>query len=470
MLRTLYSLGWLLAIPLALIYLLYRSIRQPAYRRHWLERFGFSQHAAAGRRPIWIHAVSVGETAAAVPLVRKLAERYPGVRLLLTHTTPTGREAGKALLHDLAPRLHQCYLPYDVPSFVARFLAAQQPLCGLVMETEVWPNLMHAAAARGVPTAAVNARLSEKSLSRGLEYRGLIRPAVEAFDIIVAQSAGDSQRLAQLARPADAVAGNLKFDQPVAGDAREVGRQWRRRLGARPVVLAASTRDGEEALLLESWRKCALGGGRRVPGSGAQDGGEDGTQDDEPPPLLIVVPRHPNRFETVAALIAAALPRERLLRRRALDQAVTDTGTGTGSGTGSGLGGCGVLLGDSMGEMQRWYACADVVIMGGSLLPFGSQNLIEANALGCPVVLGPSVFNFEQAAAESIAAGAAVQVTDSDAAVATALRIAADPLRRDTMSAAALGFAQAHRGATERTLAALAPMLQACLGPAPPAQ
>ena len=422
----------MLLVPLALLYLLYRSIRQPQYRRHWGERFGFCEPAASGGRPIWIHAVSVGETAAAAPLVRQLAARYPQAPVLLTHATPTGRATGQDLFRELGPRLRQCYLPYDLPFCVGRFLDVQRPLFGLVMETEVWPNLMHASRRRGVPMAVVNARLSEKSLARGLKYRSLIAPAVAAFDAIVAQSAADSARMARIARPADAIAGNLKFDQPVSDTARLRGVQWRRRFGARAVVVAASTRDGEEALLLQSWRRFRDGADGRA----------------LPTPLLVIVPRHPNRFNEVASLLASGAPGYRLLRRAALDQPDAD------------VAGCDVLLGDSMGEMQSWYAGADVAIMGGSLLPFGAQNLIEANALGCPVVLGPSVFNFEQAARESIAAGASVQVTDSDAAVAAALRIANDPALRATMSQAAQSFAQAHRGATERTLAALAPMLE----------
>lgn len=423
MLRSLYSLGWILAVPLALAYLLYRSLRQPAYRLHWKERFGYGEGAPPGRRQLWIHAVSVGETVAAASLIRRLAARDPDALLLLTHATPTGRATGSDLFRDLGPRLRQCYLPYDLPFAVNRFLGRQRPTCGLIMETEVWPNLMHAARARAVPMAVVNARLSEKSLARGLRYRRLIAPAIQAFDLIVAQSAADSARMSRLARPADAVAGNLKFDQAVSETARETGATWHSRLAPRRVIVAASTRDGEEALILQNW-------GRPVDA------------------LLVIVPRHPNRFETVAALIAGARPGRPIVRRSALDQPRVDLEDGD------------ILLGDSMGEMQSWYACADVVIMGGSLLPFGSHNLIEANALGCPVVLGPSVFNFEQAAAESIAAGAAVQVGDTAAALRAAADIAHDPARRSRMSVAALSFAQAHRGATERTLAALEPLLQ----------
>jgi 3-deoxy-D-manno-octulosonic-acid transferase len=428
-LRGLYSLAWIVASPLALLYLLYRSIRQPAYRRHWGERFGFFAAPPAGTLQVWVHAVSVGETAAAAPLIRRLASEHPQAMLLLTHATPTGRETGSRLFRDLGPRLRQSYLPYDLPFCVGRFLAAQRPVCGLVMETEVWPNLMQAARQRAIPMAAINARLSERSLARGLRYRSLIAPAIAAFDLIAAQTAADSNRIARLARPADAVTGNLKFDQNVSAAARLTGQGWRARLGPRAVILAASTRDGEEALLLRSWRN----------------------HPDARAALLIVVPRHPNRFETVAALIADAMPDRRLLRRAALDRTDLDPAAAE------------LLLGDSMGEMQSWYACADVTIMGGSLLPFGSQNLIEANALGCPVVLGPSVFNFEEAAAAAIAAGAAAPVADSDAAVQTALAIALDPSRRAAMSQAALDFAQAHRGATERTLQALQPLLARAL-------
>jgi len=431
LLRHAYSAGWVLAVPLALLYLLKRSLRQPEYRLHWAERFGFCDPPPNGGQPIWIHAVSVGETAAAAPLIRELAARYPGAPVLLTHATPTGRATGRDLFRELGPRLSQCYLPYDLPFCVGHFLDVQRPLFGLVMETEVWPNLMHAASRRGVPMAVVNARLSEKSLARGLNYRSLIAPAVAAFDVIIAQSTADSARMAQLARPADAIVGNLKFDQSVSETARARGAQWRLRFGPRAVVVAASTRDGEEAILLQSWRRLR----------------EAAIESRRALPLLLVVPRHPNRFDEVASLIGQAAPDYRLLRRAALDQPAAD------------IAGCDVLLGDSMGEMQSWYAAADVAIMGGSLLPYGSQNLIEANGLGCPVVLGPSVFNFEQAAQESIAAGASVQVADADAAVAAALRIAHDGAVRAAMSQAAERFAQAHRGATARTLAALAPLL-----------
>ena len=270
MLRILYSVAWVLSVPLLLVYLLYRSLRQREYLHHWPERFGFADPPPPGRPTLWIHAVSVGETAAAAPLVRRLAARFPDTSFLLTHATPTGRATGKALFADLGPRLRQSYLPYDLASGVDRFLRRQRPLCGLIMETEVWPNLMHAAAAHGVPMAAINARLSEKSLARGLKYRPLIAPAIEAFELIVAQSNADSARMAQLARPADAVAGNLKFDQAVSAAARQAGEAWRGRLAPHRLIVAASTRDGEEALILQAWRNRA--GGSAIGSEGGSAG------------------------------------------------------------------------------------------------------------------------------------------------------------------------------------------------------
>ena len=219
------------------------------------------------------------------------------------------------------------------------------------------------------------------------------------------------------------------------------GRGWRKRFGDRLVILAASTREGEEALVLESWKHVMQHRDPRLGGIG-----------DSLPPMLIIVPRHPNRFEAVARLITRHMG-EAPMQRKALDDPNTDFSH------------CNVLLGDSMGEMQAWYAAADVTVMGGSLLPFGSQNLIEANAAGCPVVLGPSVYNFQQAAEASILFSASIQVSDPREAIPVALELAADTARRGAMSEAGAAFAQAHRGSLERTLEAIGPLMESALGP-----
>jgi 3-deoxy-D-manno-octulosonic-acid transferase len=435
--RVLYSIGWLLATPLVIAYLLWRSRRQPEYRSRWAERFGIHPRRADDAALIWIHAVSVGETRAAQPLVHALAAAYPHARILVTAMTPTGRATARELYaKPLGTRFAQAYLPYDYAGAPRRFLRAWRPSIGLLMETELWPNLMAAAQREGVPVALVNARLSARSLARGERNRALLGPAARRLAAVLAQTHSDAERIARLGREADAVTGNLKFDNAPNEALLALGRGWRARIG-RPVLVAASTRDGEEALLWEAWRRAAAGEPRGVPGSPAR-------------PLLAIVPRHPQRFDEVARDAAAAgLP---IARRAALDDPDFDWSRVE------------LLLGDSMGEMDAWYALAGCAVIGGSLKPFGSQNLIEACAVGCPVVVGPSTFNFAEAAEQAIAAGAATRVTDADAAIAEGLRLLDDPAAARAMGAAGAGFAATHRGATRRTLDALRPLLAACLG------
>ncbi|MGD9943859.1 MAG: lipid IV(A) 3-deoxy-D-manno-octulosonic acid transferase [Burkholderiaceae bacterium] len=431
MARWFYSIGWLLATPLALVYLMWRSRRQPGYRQHLGERFGLFRRRRDDRPLLWLHAVSVGETRAAQPLLRALLERYPRHELLLTHMTPTGRETGAELF--AGPRVHQAYLPYDQPWALRRFLRAWRPAIGIVMETELWPNLVAVARAERVPLAFVNVRLSPRSLRKGLRWSSLIRPAVAGVDLVLAQTRADAQRLAALGRDDAQVVGNMKFDVTPAPALEALGHRWRlvwlsgRGAGGLPraCVLAASTRDGEEAPLLDAW----------VRQLGRQSGGA---------PLLIVVPRHPQRFDEVAELIARH--GLRYVRRSALDVELPAD--------------CDVVLGDSMGEMAAYYAAADVAILGGSLLPFGGQNLIEACAASVPVIMGPHTYNFAEAAAQAIDADAAQRVVDAEQAVSAALALAMDVERRQSMGERAADFAERHRGATARTVEALAPLIE----------
>lgn len=429
--RRLYTLAWWLALPLVAAYLLWRSVRQPAYRHDWAERFlGRGPAPAGGAGPvIWIHAVSVGETRAAEPLIEALARAHPAARFVLTHMTPTGRAVGEGVARALPGRLVQRYLPYELPFALRRFLRETRPAIGVVMETEVWPNLLYTARVAGVPLALVNARLSEKSLARALRLGALMREAARSFACVLAQSEDDRQRLARLYDGPIEVVGNLKFDLAPAPDLLAQGRAQRAAAGAAPVWLWASTREGEEALLLKALRTHLA--------RPAADG--DAAR-------VVLVPRHPQRFDEVAALVEA---HGFAVARRSRGATVADAGAGT------------IVLGDSMGEMPLYYAAADVALIGGSLLPFGAQNLIEACACGCPVVLGPSTFNFAQAARDALSAGAAVQVADADAAVAALARIGADRGRCDAMRRAALAFAGAHRGATARTVQRLSGLLQA---------
>jgi 3-deoxy-D-manno-octulosonic-acid transferase len=424
--RTAYRLLWWFGLPLVAVYLLWRSRRQPEYRRHWAERFlGRGPAFADGGEVLWLHAVSVGETRAVAPLIEALARARPHARFVLTHMTPTGRAAGAALAQALPGRLIQRYLPYELGFAQRRFLREVRPQLGVLLETELWPNLLFTAQAAGVPMALANARLSEKSLARAARAPALLRAAAATLAAVAAQTDADARRIASIYRGPLAVVGNLKFDLSPDPAQVQQGRALRATAGAHPVCLFASTREGEEALLLEKRGQTPFS---VTPSADKEKKGSD--------PFFLVVPRHPQRFDEVARL--AQGQGWRVVRR----SAGADFG---------GLDGATLFLGDSMGEMAVYYAAADVAFVGGSLLPFGAQNLIEACAIGTPVVLGPSTYNFAQAARDAIAAGAAVQVQTAAEVRAVLAAIATNPARRAAMSAAALAFAQAHRGATART-------------------
>ncbi len=410
------------ATPLAALYLLWRSRRQPEYRAHWAERFGFERYAFDGARPvIWIHAVSLGETRAAEPLIDALAERYPQASFLLTHMTPTGRAAGAEIAARRPGRLVQTYLPYDLPYAVRRFLRAFRPSLGIAIETETWPNLLAIAQEQRVPMALVNARLSERSYALMRRYAALMRETVARFAVVLAQSGADAERFRNIGATHVEIVGNLKFDFTPDEVLMARGQRWRSALGDRPVWLFASTREGEEAMILDA-----------LPAQ------RDAT--------VIIVPRHPQRFDDVAREIEAR--GIALVRRSGLDVEVSESMPE-------------FILGDSLGEMPMYYAAASVAFIGGSLLNLGGQNLIEACAVGTPVVVGPYTFNFEQATRDAIAAGAAVRAASAAEAIVTMASIASAPARRQRMSGAALQFAMAHRGATARTVERLAPLIEA---------
>ena len=400
-----------LATPLYLARLWWRGRREPLYRGHLGQRLGLvSAGTATGR--VWIHAVSLGETLAAAALIEALREQAPGLRLLLTHSTATGREAGAALLRDGDA---QAWLPYDTPGAVRRFLSAHKPRIGVLMETETWPVLLHEAHVMGLPMVLANARLSERSLGKGQSLASLLRPAVASFAVVLAQTELDAARFREIGAPSTKVMGNVKFDITPDAALLALGRRWRMAL-ARAVVLAAVTREGEEAPLLAAW--CAL---------------------PTPRPLLVVVPRHPQRFDEVAALVLTA---GLSLQRRSMlgDQPGAEDAT------------VDVWLGDSMREMALYYGMADAALLGGSFAPLGGQNLIEAAACACPLVMGPHTFNFALAAELAIEAGAAVRVADLAQAVPRAAGLAL-ALDRSAWALRAERFAAAHRGAAARMAA-----------------
>jgi 3-deoxy-D-manno-octulosonic-acid transferase len=424
MMRSLYSLLAIGVQPLLRRKLRRRGAVEPGYLHAVEERFGvYSKQAEPGA--LWIHAVSLGETRAAAILLERLRLMRPDIRVLLTHGTATGRSEGERLLGEGD---YQAWLPWDTPKAVRRFLNHFQPSAGVLMETEVWPNLVAAARQRGMPLALANARLSEKSLAKARRLAGLSRAAYASLNAVWAQTEGDAQRLAQAGATVKGVFGNLKFDAAPDAALLALGCKWRAQAG--PVVLLASSREGEEAeffRVLQANREQGDGGwGRRT------------AESPEQRVQWLVVPRHPQRFEEVAAL--AEQYGLRVSRR---------------SNWTAGPEPADVWIGDSLGEMALYYGLADAALLGGSFAPLGGQNLIEAAACGCPVVMGAHTFNFAEAAELAQSAGAALRVETMEEGVSTAAALAGDAMRRAAAVEAARTFAAAHQGAAEKTAAAV---------------
>jgi 3-deoxy-D-manno-octulosonic-acid transferase len=420
MARALYTLLWCLALPFVPLRLAWRARREPGYLDAVGERFGRTRRRRPPGDVLWVHAVSVGETRAAAPLVERLRRDFPEATLLLTCMTAAGRATGAQLYGD---RVVQAWLPYDAPFAVRAFLRHWHPRAGLLMETELWPNLVHACRRDGVPLFLVNARLSPKSAAGYARWPAITQPMLAALAGTAAQTEDDAHRLAALGAHDIAVTGNLKFDVAVPDAMRERGAALRERFGRdRRVWLCASTREGEEALLLD-----ALAGHRLAREA-----------------LLVLVPRHPQRFDEVEALVRAR--GFRVLRRSSPSPVDASTQ---------------VVLGDTMGEMLAYCASADVAFVGGSLLPLGGQNLIEPIALGVPTLVGEHTFNFAEATERAVEAGAALRVADARALVDAVDALLRDDAARARMRDAALAFHAQHRGAAERLWRWLAPRLPA---------
>ena len=417
----LYSLVVIGAQPFLRRKLKRRGAAEPGYLHAIDERFG-RYRAAAQPGALWIHAVSLGETRAAAILLGRLRQRQPGLRVLLTHGTATGWAEGERLL---GAGDQQAWLPWDTPGAVRRFLAHFRPSAGVLMETEVWPNLVAQCRAQGVPLVLANARLSGKSLAQARRLAPLSRPAYGALSAAWAQTEADAQRLAQAGATVKGVFGNLKFDAAPDAAQLEQGRTWHA-ASRRRVVMFASSREGEEAQLFALLRR------RRMSSPSAA----------EAVVRWLVVPRHPQRFNEVAGLAAAQ--GFTVSRRREWHHGPPPAD---------------VWIGDSLGEMALYYGMADVALLGGSFEPLGGQNLIEAAACGCPVVMGPHTFNFSEAAQLAQEAGAALRVGSLEEGVRVALALATDEARREEAVGAAAAFAAAHRGAADRTADAVLALL-----------
>jgi 3-deoxy-D-manno-octulosonic-acid transferase len=416
--RVIYTFFLWLLLPYVFFHLLWRGRKQPEYLQHIPERFGF--YPVKAHKPvIWLHTVSVGETRAAATLIRRLSESYPDHQLLLTHTTPTGRAASEQLYGEQVIRV---YLPYDYPFAVKRFLHHFQPRVGILLETEVWFNLIHLCHIANTPLLLLNARLSDKSFKRYARFPNLSRMGLTELSAIAAQTEADAQRLRELGAERVSIMGNLKFDIEPPPAMLALGQQMRTLFGAdRKVFLAASTREGEEVLILDALKNSDIEG-----------------------LLTIIVPRHPQRFDEVAALIQHTGFKSQ--RRSNSETIHTDTQ---------------IVLGDSMGEMFAYYAACNVAFIGGSLLKFGAQNLIEASAVGKPVLIGPHSYNFAQATELAIKDGAALRVADASTMMKTLQTLFSAPQQIQQMGAAGIKFTQYNQGATERALAIIDKALNA---------
>lgn len=415
----LYSLLLYLLLPVVILRLLYRSLRAPAYRRRWKERFAWGLPELP-EGTVWLHAVSVGEVQAAAPLIRALQRRWPECPLLVTTTTPTGSERVRSLF---AGGVHHSYLPYDLPGAVGRFLRRSRPALGLILETELWPNLYRQARRRGVSLWLVNARLSSGSRQRYGRFPTLTGQTLACLEGILAQTEADAHRFLQLGAPPEQVevVGNLKFDVEIPEALRARAGALRRDWGSRPVWVAGSSHAGEEHLVLQ-----ALASVRA----------------EYPDVLLVLAPRHPERFGEVAAA----------LRRGAWESVRQSEGKPVTAATA-------VLLLDGMGELALYYAAADVAFVGGSLVPVGGHNLLEPAALGVPSLLGPWRFNIQEASDALISVGAARLVEGPRALAEGVSAWLRDPEARHAAGARALEVVAAHRGARDRVLARIGPVL-----------
>lgn len=413
MLRLLYTLTMYLLTPVILYRLAARGLRYRRYLSRWKERFGFFP-APGFENSSWVHAVSVGEVNAAVPLIEALMRRYPDAPMVVTTVTPTGSERVQKLFGE---RVFHVYLPYDLPASLKRFLDRIRPRFAVIMETEIWPNLFITCRERAIPIVVTNARLSERSLRGYGPVRPLARRAIRCASFVAAQSPLDAERLRALGAAVSrlAVIGNLKFDMPVPASLADSGEQLRRGWGRRrPVWIAASTHEGEEMPVLKAHTAIL----QRYPDA-----------------LLLIAPRHPERFRPV---VGACRSLGFTTRTRSEDEVADER--------------CQCFVVDTMGELLHFYAAADIAFVGGSLEPIGGHNLLEPAALGKPVIVGPHTFNTEEVAASLIEAEAVLRVENAEQLGAAVIRLLTREDQRHAMGRAAQAVLERERGAVERTL------------------
>lgn len=413
--RTLYTFFLYLMLPALFIRLAWRGTRNPGYWRRWSERLGFGAAIPEERKVVWVHAVSVGEVQASLPIISAIRKRLPDATILVTTTTPTG---SSRVMQALGEDVAHCYLPYDLPGPVRRFLDRAHPSLAVIMETELWPNLFYACRDRDVPVLLANVRLSERSAAGYRRFPSLAREMLSGVSRIAAQGENDARRLLALgADPARLmVTGSVKFDVRIPPSLREEAAALRRRFGAaRSVWIAASTHDGEERMVLDAFDRVRV---------------------HMPEAVLILVPRHPERFSIAEALVKRAGWRYAL--RSLMPPSLEHVD---------------VLVGDTMGELQMLYAAADVAFVGGSLIPVGGHNMLEPAALGVPVIVGPHVFNFQEISEHLFELGIARQVPGPAELAVSVMELLGDANQRHNVGEAAKHFVEQNRGARDKVVA-----------------
>ncbi len=419
--RTLYSLILFLALPFLFLRLLWRARHNPAYLKRWRERLG-SVPMAPLKESIWIHAVSLGEVIAATPLIKALLQQYPTIPLVVTTTTPTG---SAQVISQFKDKVVHSYLPFDLPPLISRFLNKVRPKLCIVMETELWPNLIQACRKNKVPLLLANARLSPKSARRYAYVAPLVRSMLGDFSMIAAQSPLDAERFLKLGLPFDklCVTGNIKFDLQLPDDLKARGESLRASLGkTRPIWVVASTHEGEESIILDALKEA---------------------QEHIPELLLILVPRHPERFNKVAELCQAQGFK---IARRSLTE-LPETNTA-------------VFLGDSLGEMMLFYAASDVAFVGGSLVPIGGHNMLEPAALGLPILVGPHLHNFSYVSELLLAENALIIVNTAHEIASTVTQWIKNSVEAGARGQRALAVVKANRGAVAKHLELIAQLLK----------
>lgn len=417
MIRTLYTLLFYLLTPFVVLRLLWRSLKAPEYRRRWGERFGDVPAIAEDKHVIWVHAVSVGETLAAVPMIKRLQSRYPDSQLLVTTMTPTGSARVTSVFSD---SVYHVYAPYDLPCVLNRFLRSVHPDILVIMETELWPNLIHYCDLRGIPIVVANARLSERSAKGYQKFSRLTAPMLQRLSCVAAQHQNDGSRFLALGLSGSklSVTGNIKFDvnldDDIKSQAAALKSQWRGQ-SERPIFLAASTHRGEDRIILD---------------------GFDQIRHHCPDLLLVLVPRHPERFDEVAELCAQ---RGMAVCRRSSGISPSEDDQ--------------VLLGDTMGELLVFFGASDIAFVGGSLVPVGGHNLIEPAIWAVPVLSGPHLFNFSEASRLLREAQGMAICEDAPAIAEEVVALLQDPQSASRMGDAAKSVTDNNRGALDRLMA-----------------